>query len=228
MRLMPNPLRKLRRDERGMAAIEFAMSLGAVVTLGVYGTEMSNLALAHLKVSQVALGLADNISRVGLKSALAQQQLREADINDALVGAQVQGQSWKLGTKGRISVSSLQVNAQGGQWIKWQRCLGVKAGTGWDSTYGVEDQGNTGTALTGMGKAGEQVTAPPNSAVIFVEVNYDYEPVVNFGLNTARKITYLASLVVRDNRDLTQVYNPNPAATRMTCDRHTATVPKRG
>ncbi len=221
-------IRHFGREERGVAAIEFALSLGAVVTLGVYGTEMSNLALAHLKVSQVALGLADNISRVGIKSALAQQQLREADINDALVGAQVQGQSWKLGTQGRVTVSSIQVNGQGGQWIKWQRCLGVKAGNGWDSSYGAEDLGNTGTGFKGMGPAGEEVTAPPDSSVIFVEVNYDYKPVINFGLNTARKLTYLASLVVRANRDLDKVYNPSPTATKMSCDRHTATVPRRG
>jgi hypothetical protein len=221
-------IRRLKRDERGMAAIEFALSLSAVVTLGVYGTEMSNLALAHMKVSQIALGLADNISRVGVKSALAQQQLREADINDALVGAQIQGQSWNLGTRGRITVSSLQVNPDGGQWIKWQRCLGIRQGGGWDSGYGVQDQGATGTGFPGMGKPGEEVVAPPGSAVIFVEVNYDYTPAINFGLNTARKISYVASMVVRDNRDLTRIYNPNPTATSMTCDKYTATVPKRG
>lgn len=225
MRLILN---KLRRDQRGMAAIEFAMSLGAVVTLGVYGTEMSNLALAHLKISQIALGVADNMSRVGLKTGLVQQQLRESDINDALVGAQIQGAAMQLGTQGRITVSSIQQNAQNGQWIKWQRCLGMKSGAGWDSSYGVEDQGNTGTSFPGMGKPGEEVTAPPNSAVIFVEINYDYKPVVNFGLNTARKLSYLASLVVRANRDLTQVYNPNPTATKMACSRYSATVPKRG
>jgi Flp pilus assembly protein TadG len=221
-------IHKLRRDERGMAAIEFAMSLGAVVTLGVYGTEMSNLALAHLKVSQVAIGLADNMSRVGLKSSLAQQQLRESDINDALVGAQVQGQNWGLGTQGRITVSSIQLNAQNGQWIKWQRCLGMMAGAGWDSSYGGEDTGSVGTSYAGMGPPGSEVTAPPGSQVIFVEINYDYKPVVNFGLNTARKLTYLASMVVRANRDPTQVYNPNPTSTKMSCDKHTATVPKRG
>lgn len=140
----------------------------------------------------------------------------------------MQGAAMKLGTQGRISVSSVQVNAQGGQWIAWQRCLGVKTGTGWDSTYGAENAGQTGTSFAGMGPTGQQVTAPPNSAVIFVEINYDYKPVINFGLDTARKLTYYASLVVRDNRDLTQVYNPNPTSTKMSCDKHTATVPKRG
>ena len=125
-------------------------------------------------------------------------------------------------------MSSIQRNPEGGQWIKWQRCLGIKQNTGWDSSFGVENQGATGTAFPGMGKPGEEVSAPPNSAVIFVEINYDYQPVVNFGLNTARKLTYVASLVVRDNRNLTTVFNPNPVATQMTCDKHTSTVPKRG
>ena len=221
-------IRTLNRDQRGVAAIEFAMSLGAVVTLGVYGTEMSNLALANLKVSQIALSVADNMSRVGIKSGLSQQQLREGDINDSLIGAQIQGASMGLTTQGRVTVSSIQVNDDGGQWIKWQRCVGTKSGTGWDSSYGVEDQGKVGRAFVGMGPTGQEVTAPPDSAVIFVEVNYDYKPVINFGLDTARKITYVASLVVRDNRNLITVFNPNPTATQMTCNKHTATVPKRG
>lgn len=228
MRLTLAPFRALGRDDRGMAAIEFALSLSAVMTVGVYGTEMSNLALANLRVSQIALGLADNVSRVGLKSSLAQQQLRESDINDALIGAQLQGAAMNLGTQARVTVSSIQVNSVGGQWIAWQRCLGTKSGTGWDSSYGKEDDGKTNTSFGGMGPTGQQVTAPPGSAVIFVEVNYDYKPVINFGLDTARRLTYVASMVVRDNRDLTQVYNPSPTATKMRCDRYTSTVPKRG
>ena len=35
-------------------------------------------------------------------------------------------------------------------------------------------------------------------------------------------IHHTASLVVRDNRDLTQIYNPSPAAARSTCDLYTA------
>ncbi len=79
MRLTLNPSRALGRDDRGMAAIEFAMSLGAVVTLGVYGTEMSNLALAHLQGQPGRAGPGrQRLTRRTEKSSLAQQQLREA------------------------------------------------------------------------------------------------------------------------------------------------------
>lgn len=223
-----NHIRHVLGNRRGVAAMEFALSLGAVVTLGVYGTEMSNLALANLKVSQIALTLADNMSRVGIKSGLAQQELRESDINDVLLGAQMLGKPMDLTKEGRITVSSLQVNGDGGQWIKWQRCLGLKSGTGWKSSYGDEDIGATGTAFAGMGPVGEEVKAPPNSAVIFVEINYDYKPVVKFGLDTAKKLTYTASMVVRDRRDLTKVTNPSPGSTQMKCDKFTETVPRIG
>ena len=37
-----------------------------------------------------------------------------------------------------------------------------------------------------------------------------------------RLMHYTASFVVRDLRDYAQIYNPSPAATRMTCDKYTA------
>ncbi len=216
---------RLKADVRGLALTEFAFAMPVIFSIGMYGIEVSNLALTNLRVSQVALTLADNASRVGVRSSLSVQQLRESDINDVLEGARLQGENLELAQKGRVTVSSLQVNSDSGQWIFWQRCLGLRSGTGYDSSYGVEGDGATGTAFTGMGEVGSQVTAPPNSAVIFVEINYDYEPVVGDWLIGDRKVQYVASFIVRDPRDLTQIYNPNPAATPSTCDRHSATVP---
>lgn len=230
-------LARLRKSCSGIALIEFAYGLPALMGIGMYGLETANLAQTHLRISQVALALADNASRVGVSSALNFQQVREVDINDVLQAARLQSANIELVSRGRITLSSLERNASGGQWVHWQRCVGVKGGSGWDSSYGKEGDGETGTSLTGMGPAGSVVSAPEGAAVMFVEVNFEYKPLVWERLVGKPRIHYTASYVVRDKRDLDQtkpyaattaggastggVYNPNPKATVMSCDKYT-------
>jgi Flp pilus assembly protein TadG len=223
----------LARDRRGLALMEFALGLPLVLAMGLYGVEMANLAMANLRISQIALNLADNASRVGLLQSNNSTQLREIDMNDALTAARLQGASWDLTTRGRIIVSSLE-ESNGSQIIHWQRCLGTQKGTDFVSHYGTTtptdgtdtSTANDGTVVTGgMGPTGDKVTAPPGSGVMFVEINYEYRPVVSdFWLpGGVNRLHYIASFVVRDRRIFTQIYNPQPAATRYTCDRYTAT-----
>jgi Flp pilus assembly protein TadG len=218
--------RKLKDDTSGLALIEFGYSLPLLLGLSGYGLELANLANANMRVSQAANALADNISRVGLESALAKTQLRESDINDGLTGVARQSGTMDIGTRGRVIVSSLERNASGGQWIHWQRCLGTR---NYASSFGVAGDGATGTSFPGMGPATARVTAPDaESAVIFVEIIYDYQPIFSTIYINDRQIRFYASYIVRDKRDLTVnggtgITNPAPAATSYTCDRFTAT-----
>lgn len=225
-------LSRLRRDRSGLALIEFAYAMPAVMGMGMYGVETANLAQTHLRVSQVALMLADNASRAGADAAGGTiQQLREIDINDVMQGIRLQGARLDLANNGRVTLSSLETNADGGQWIHWQRCLGKMQGVGWDSSYGKAGDGKTGTGLAGMGRPGAEVKAPDSEAVIFVEVNYQYKPL--FGALTSfmapAKIQYTASYLVRDKRDLSVnngagIDDPSPSvgSAKMTCDKYTA------
>lgn len=222
---------RLARDKSGLALLEFAFSMPIVLMIGLYGIETANLALINLKVSQIALNLADNASRVGLLNNVNIEQLREVDMNDVLYATRNQGDSIDLTTNGRVIVSSLEKNAAGVQRIHWQRCIGLKNGTGYDSSYGTTtttagtdtQTSNAGTlAASGMGDAGAEVNAPTSGGVMFVEINYLYQPVVGNWLFGSSRIHYIASYVVRDNRDFTQIYNPSPAATRSTCNLYAA------
>lgn len=224
--------RRLARDTSGLALLEFAFSAPLVLMIGLYGIETANQALVNLKISQIALNLADNGSRVGLISNANIEQLREIDLNDVLQAARNQGAGINLTTNGRITMSSLEKDSTGLiQRIHWQRCIGQKSGTNYDSSYGTTTTtagtdatpANAGTlAPLGMGDPGEQVQAPTNGGTIFVEINYDYKPVVGQWLFGAARIHYIASFVVRDNRDFTQIYNPSPTATRSTCNLYPA------
>jgi Flp pilus assembly protein TadG len=221
--------RKLRDDNSGLALAEFGYSLPLLLGLTGYGLEMANLANANMRVSQAANSLADNVSRVGLESALAKTQLRESDINDGLVGVARQSGTMDIGTRGRVIVSSLERNTSGGQWIRWQRCLGTR---NYNSSFGNAGDGATGTSFPGMGPATARVTSPDaESAVIFVEIIYDYKSIFSTIFVNNRQIKFHASYIVRDKRDLaisdragiTGITNPGNVATAYTCDRRTAT-----
>lgn len=252
-------VRRLRDDRSGLALLEFALSLPIVLGVGLYATETASLALANLRVSQVALNLADNAARVGEAQSNNTQRLREIDIDDVLTAARLQGAGWGLTTRGRITLSSLE-NQAGVQMIHWQRCIGLRGstaaeaiyrssygitatdgkstGTTYDPTAGVDTDtgpgdnsathpgakalGTTGNLGDGMGDAGSKVTAPPDSGVMFVEINFEYQPVVSARWlpSGTTRIKYIASFVVRDQRVFTQVFNPDPAAKRFTCDKY--------
>ncbi len=210
---------RLRNDTSGVALLEFAYSLPLLIGIGGFGLEMSNLAIVNTRISQAAMALGDNMSRVGVASTLSATQIREADVVDSFIGMKKQTGEMQLTEKGRVILSSLERNAEGGQTIKWQRCIGKKV---IGSSYGIEDTGKTGTAFLGMGPPAARITAPPDSAVMYVEIKYDYQPLFTTMFIPARVITYEAAFIVRDNRDLTQIYNPSPTATKHTCNIYTA------
>lgn len=222
MRARRRSLRALGRSKDAVMLIEFAYSLPVLMMLAFGSIELANLAITNMRVSQIAMTVADNLSRAKQSVPLGLPQLREVDINDALLGARIQGgNGLKILDTGRIVVSSLQQNAAGNQRIFWQRCKGLL--TGYNSAYGVEGatQGTT-PGFTGMG-AGTPVQAAAGSAIIFTEVTYNYIPLVgSWALGTFR-IRREAAFYVRDDRDLTQVYNPSPAATPSTCNVYNTT-----
>ena len=194
-------LRGFHRDRRGLALTEFALASPLVITLGLYGLESANLALAHMKVAQVAANLADTTSRIGIDSPLSLKIIREADINDAFQAVRLQGGNYNIGTNGRVILYSLENDAGGNPWVHWQRCLGKL------------NVAPTYTASSaGLGPTGAKIKAPTGQAVMFVEVQYDYQPLISNRLLGAKRIKSTAAFIVRDPRDLTDTNNPNNTA----------------
>jgi hypothetical protein len=209
------PLVRLLDDVRGLAMIELAYIAPFFVAILGGGIELVNYATTHMRVSQIAVSLADNASRAKQDVVSGVPRMREADVNEAFLAAQIQSGPLDVATNGRIILSSLQRNAAGGQWIQWQRCFGA---SGHASSYGFEGDGSTGNPLTGLGPPGRQVAAEAGSAIMFVEVVYEYEPLLfgrYFGLGVIRKA---AAMYVRDERDLSGIFNPAPASVVNRCD----------
>jgi hypothetical protein len=214
-------LRLLRRNTSGLAVLEFALSMPIFTGLGAYGLEVANTALIRMRVSQVALGVADNASRAGERSTLAVKTIDEADVKEVFLGAKHQAGNIDVLAKGRIVLSSLERNASGGHWIHWQRCKGLK---NYPSQYGNEGTGATGTAFPGMGPATNRIQAPAGGAVMYVEVAYEFEPMISDYFVARHVIRYAASYLVRERRDLagTGIRNVGNTTDLATCDRFSA------
>ena len=194
--------------------MEFAFAAPFMFGLCCYGLELGQLALTRMRMSQAAMTVADNMSRVGQTNNLNVTSIREVDVVDSFIEAQQETPD--IFNNGRVVISSLQQNASGGQWIAWQRCRGSKAV---NSQFGLQGTGSTGTSFQGMGPTGSVVQAPTGSAGRYVEVFYDFQPL--FPLfwsanpptngsfffspifnNSTKAVKYNAAYIVRDRRQL--------------------------
>ena len=191
---------RLARCASGVAMVEFAFTAPLLLSMGLLGAETAFFVVTHLRISQVAMQVADNASRIGETDMLVARLVSERDVNDVFVGAEKYGENFRLFNRGRVILSSLQRNSSGGQWIAWQRCRGAKV---FNSSFGVQGTGATGTSFTGMGPTGQQIQASAGTAVMFVEVAFDYEALTPFTLYNGREIRYTAAFNIRDQRNLT-------------------------
>ncbi|WP_233222371.1 TadE/TadG family type IV pilus assembly protein [Allosphingosinicella deserti] len=182
--------------------VEFALVLPLLAAIAMTGIEYANLAMAHVRISQIADTVADNAGRVP-------DLVTETDIDEIFAGARETGGSLDFEANGKVVLSSLQQNGQPapktgetdnrGQWIRWQRCLGALKV---NPAYGVEGTGESSAALQSMGKTGRTISALPHTAVMFVEVSYDYQPIVSSALVKSTRIQYESAFIVRDRAEL--------------------------
>lgn len=225
MRRLRRLLGRLSGNSSGVAMTEFALSLPFMMTAGLWGVELANYALINMRVSQIAMQLADNASRIGDTSNLDNRKIYEADINDLLLGASLQGGNrLEFFEHGRAIISSLEVHPDHDddrQYIAWQRCMGKK---NYDSSYGVEGDGADGS-LDGMGPEDEEVIAFEGEAVMFVEVAYDYQALISPTFVGEPEIKSISSFTVRSDRDLSQIYQrPSASDPVARCDVYVNTV----
>ncbi len=202
-----------------MAMTEFALVLPVIVLLGMTGGELVNYATTKMRVSQLALQVADNASRMGEGTVAGPKTISETDINDVFTGSQLQSGSMNVLANAKIILSDLEIDAANTTqnttkyMIKWQRCYGNKPHA---SNFGIapKEPSNPNTFtpqfynnLNGIGPAGQQVTTQTGNATMFVEVYYVYKPLFSSKFLPSTTFDETASMAVRDQRDLTQILN---------------------
>ena len=212
----------LRGCTSGVALIEFAFALPVLMALGLMGLETANYAMAHLRVSNIAMLTADNAARV-------RDSIDEADVVELFTGAKMSGANIQFAQNGRIILSNLEPTGGGSgnpQWIRWQRCDGAlnysnpapnmrpRTSAGAPITNGTEiynadrftpnttnpSSEVTSPVIFGMGST-TTIAAQPGTAVMVVEVVYNYQPIIPNSFLAGRQIRYESAFNVRQRSD---------------------------
>jgi hypothetical protein len=211
----------LRDCRSGVAFLEFAFALPVVLALGLLGLETANYAMSNLRVSNIAMLTADNAARV-------RDSIDEGDVVELLTGAKMSGSNINFAQNGRIILTDLEPTSTGGkQWVRWQRCDGAlnyaatpaalrpKTSGGAVISNGTEvynsDRFTASSApsseatasLASVGSGSNVISAQAGTAVMVVEVAYNYQPVIPNSFLTGRRITYVSAFNVRQRTDQT-------------------------
>ncbi len=200
-------LKRLARcfaDEiRGVAHIEFALTLPLICTIAYGVIQWASMAYVQNQVQSLASIMADNAARMRQGDGLGAAKVRESDILEIITAANLQSSSIAARNRRRFVISSLEQNANGGQWIHWQRCYGNAL---YSSSF-LEGVNESGTAYPGAEINGVTIAAPPGSAVMLTEVVIDYMPPISIpilGID-ARRFTSIAASPIRGSRNLSDV-----------------------
>ncbi len=207
MAKFPSPmaaLKRLRGDVSGISLVEFALVLPIILTLGLYGTEVARMANTKMKVSQIALSLADNASRLGqTDNSGVTPTINEDEVDALLRSALQQGESIDIETNARIILTSLEYHDPSDkQFIAWQRCIGDYEA---ESQYGNDSAKNglAGKSISGLGSGKKKITSTSNQAVMFVEITYQYQSLWDNPFGSGDGLFYEeAAFLVRDDRNL--------------------------
>lgn len=209
-------LRAIARDRRGIAITEMAYCFPVLLLLTLWLFEITNYVLVKQQVSQLAIQVADNASRIGTQNTV-QAEIDEGQVNDVFTGAALQAGALDMKNNGRIILSSLEIDpaTPHGQYIHWQRCFGAYA---YPSSYGVQGDGKGNNSVSGMGPASARITATSIAPAMFVEIGYRYKPIITSRWVPSGPLREVASLIVRDNRDTSGTgVKPLAGATASTC-----------
>ncbi len=184
-----------------MVEMAFAMPVLLLMIFG--GLELTQMVMTHMRLNQIAIAVADNAGRV-------RTGIDESNIYEVFAGADLMGNSISFKENGRVVLSSLEPNGKtgvdAGQMINWQRCNGELNVA---PRYGVQGDGvNDASLADGLGADGNKIQSAENTAVMFVEVTYNYIPLVS-GIPGwgPQQIRYESAFNVRErtNQDITNV-----------------------
>lgn len=153
-------LQHLRRDERGMAALELAFAVPIALGLTLNGVEITRYVLLHQKTERASMTVADLVSQGEVLSV--------DDLTSIFRAGAFITEPFDFNTNGAMLVTSV-VGSPGGALVEWQRAFGQNPQS---SSFG--NQGSPASLPTGF-------VVADGESVVFAEIFYAYDPM--FGGN---------------------------------------------
>ena len=172
-RLIYRLIRRLKCNQRGVAALEFALTLPIIVTLMIGVMEVTRYVLVVQMVANVSRTMAD-LSSQGKEMAFA-------ELSSAFAAIKYVAKPFDMQADGKVFVSSISVVGGNPPDMNWQECTGDLGSAA--SAIGMP--GNTLTLPTGF-------TVREGYTVIVSEAYYDFNPILINWILPPRRI-YRAS-----------------------------------
>ncbi len=164
-------LRRYRKDERGVAAVEFALIAPVMVLLYFGLVELCQAMIAERKANHVASAVGDLVAQVDVLNA--------SDVDDIFTIGNTIMSPFPVGTL-QMRVTSATANAQGSPKVDWSR------GSNGFSPMAV---GSTATI---------PLTMASGDSMIVAEAKYSYTSVVQYVLPNA--LNYSETFYLRPRR----------------------------
>ena len=164
---MLNRLRKLWRNDRGVAAIEFALMAPLLITLMIGSLEVTFKIWATQKAEKLSVTLADVIAQ--------SQEVTTADLNSLVSAVNRIMEPFPFGADGAVIISSVyqpvpeEGDELGDPIVNWQRKFPPSGGLLVDSKIG--DQGENAALPNGFDMYEKE-------NCIVAEVYYRYTPIM--------------------------------------------------
>ncbi len=165
---------RLRRDKRGVAAVEFAIAVSSLVFLFFGLLETSRFLMLYLKAQHAAVAVADLVTR--------DKTINEAQVTDLFnVVAQVI-HPFPVGADSNVVVTAMGQPAGQPASIYWQR-------TGAGSLTTTSSFGGAGTSISSLPGG---ITLRDDQTLVAVEMFYRYDPWIFdfFGSYTIKRMSY--------------------------------------
>lgn len=208
-------LRPFRRDERGVAFVEFALALPLVLGLTIGGLEMANFIIANNTVQRLATMSADMLSQAGMNN----QPTSEAQIYDMFYALDSSGKPLDLREHGRIILTVIKGVGQSNGTVRNEFA---------DShIYSQQFDGGYTSAAPLMGCHSKVSlptfarTLPLNEIMVHAQASYRYQPLfltagVLSYFSVPRDITRTAVFRMRKNQ--WNIINDGSHPSKKNCD----------
>jgi Flp pilus assembly protein TadG len=155
-------LANFRRDQRGLAAVEFAMLLPLMLTLYLGGVEVSQAISVDRKVSLTARAVADLVAQG--------TNINNSEMTNILNAAKAVAAPYPDSNL-KVTVSSIKIDANKKATVEWSDAFNATA----------RAKNSTVTVPDGLSIA--------NTWIVWAEVSYAYTPTVGYVITGTMNLT---------------------------------------
>lgn len=173
--------RRLAREERGLALLEFALTLPFLLGLTLGALEMSNYIIASNTAQRLATASADMLSQTGVNNI----STSESQIYDMFYALDVAAKPLDMRNRGRVILTVIKGVAQADGTVRNEFA---------DANYGQQfDGGYIGASIL-LGCHSSVTlpvytrTLPANEIMVHAQVSYQYQPL----LGSANALSYFS------------------------------------